>query len=59
MCHTKGIDATIRLISQIANATPDHVIKIGFSKTLGLLRNLNFPTASTLQLKISSYTRHG
>lgn len=49
MCHTKGIDTTVRLISQIAGSTPDYVVKIGFSQTLGVLRNLRIPASSALQ----------
>lgn len=56
VCHEKGIEYAISQITKITGIHPDYVIKIGFSQTLGLLRNLNLPTISVLQfLRKRSY----
>jgi len=48
-CHTFGIDYTIKTLEKITGIHPDHIVKVGFSQTLGLLRYINLPTTETLQ----------
>jgi len=48
-CHTFGIDYTVKQIEKITGLHHDHIVKVGFSQTLGLLRYVNLPTTETLQ----------
>lgn len=49
VCEQRGIDSGIKEITRITNLYPDHIIKINFSQTLGILRLLGMPTTPTLQ----------
>lgn len=55
LCHNLGVDATIPYIGKIAQIHVDHVIKIGFSQTFGLLRLMQLPTSTLQFLRNRSY----
>lgn len=55
LCHNLGVDATIPYIEKIAQIHVDHVIKIGFSQTFGLLRLMQLPTSTLQFLRSRSY----
>lgn len=48
-CHLAGIDFAVSAIEKLTGIHPDHIVKVEFSQTLGILRLLNFPTTPTLQ----------
>lgn len=48
-CHLKGFDFTLKKIEQITSLTPDYVIKIGFSQSMGILKKLGFQPVATLE----------
>lgn len=48
-CHIMGMDFAIKNIERITGIHPDYLIRIGFSQTLGILRNLGIPEISALQ----------
>ncbi|MBI3380240.1 LCP family protein [Candidatus Gottesmanbacteria bacterium] len=48
-CHYFGTDAASAQIEKITGLHPDYTVKLGFSQTLGIFRNLNIPTTPTLQ----------
>ncbi|MBI4990800.1 LCP family protein [Candidatus Gottesmanbacteria bacterium] len=48
-CHFLGADFAPKAISKITGIKVDYTVKLGFSQTLGILRNLNLPSTPTLQ----------
>ncbi|MBI3955142.1 LCP family protein, partial [Candidatus Gottesmanbacteria bacterium] len=48
-CHLKGFDFTLKKIEQIASLKPDYIIKLGFSQSMGILKNLGFQPVETLE----------
>lgn len=48
-CHIKGFDFTLKKIEQITSLTPDYVVKVGFSQSMGILRNLGFQPVTALE----------
>ncbi len=48
-CHIVGIDFAIKNIERITGLHPNYIVRIGFSQTVGVLRNLGIPTNSSLQ----------
>ncbi len=48
-CHLKGFDFTLKKIEQITSLTPDYVVKVGFSQSMGILKNLGFQPVTALE----------
>ncbi|MFA7653435.1 MAG: hypothetical protein WCX97_00105 [Candidatus Magasanikbacteria bacterium] len=48
-CGLGGLDYGIKQIEKILGIKSDYLIVVGFSETLGILRNLRLPTTETLQ----------
>lgn len=48
-CGLGGLDYGIKQIEKILGQKADYLMVIGFSETLGILRNLKLPTTETLQ----------
>lgn len=48
-CRLGGLEYGIGQIEKILGQHADYLVVVGFSETLGILRNLKLPTASTLQ----------
>jgi len=48
-CGLAGIDYGIDKIEKILGKKADYLVMVGFSETLGILRNLKLPTTETLQ----------
>jgi anionic cell wall polymer biosynthesis LytR-Cps2A-Psr (LCP) family protein len=48
-CSVAGIDYTVGQIEKIAKVKTDYIATVGFSQTMGILRNLNLPPSETLQ----------
>lgn len=45
-CHMVGIDFAILNIERITGIHPNYIVRIGFSQTVGVLRNLGIPTSA-------------
>ncbi len=48
-CGIGGLEYGIKQIERILGKQADYLVTVGFSETLGLLRNLDLPTTETLQ----------
>lgn len=48
-CGSGGLDYGIAQIEKILKIKADYIVVVGFSETLGILRNLKLPTTETLQ----------
>lgn len=48
-CGLGGLDYGIKQIEKILGQKADYLVVVGFSETLGILRNLKMPTTETLQ----------
>ncbi len=48
-CDLGGLDYGIKQIEKILGVKSDYLVVVGFSETLGILRNLGLPTTETLQ----------
>ena len=48
-CDLCGLDYGIKQIEKILGVKSDYLVVVGFSETLGILRNLGLPTTETLQ----------
>lgn len=48
-CGLGGLDYGVKQIEKILGVKADYLVVVGFSQTLGILRNLNLPTTETLQ----------
>lgn len=48
-CGLAGLDYGINQIEKILGKKADYLVMVGFSETLGILRNLKLPTTETLQ----------
>jgi len=48
-CGLAGLDYGINQIEKISGKKADYLVMVGFSETLGILRNLKLPTTETLQ----------
>ncbi|KKS31859.1 MAG: hypothetical protein UU93_C0013G0014 [Candidatus Amesbacteria bacterium GW2011_GWA2_42_12] len=48
-CGLGGLDYGIKQIEKILGVKSDYLVVVGFSETLGILRNLGLPTTETLQ----------
>lgn len=48
-CHYLGIEKASNLIVKLTGVKPDFTVKVGFSQTMGILRNLNLPSVPSLQ----------
>ncbi|MFZ2190322.1 MAG: hypothetical protein WA057_01725 [Candidatus Magasanikiibacteriota bacterium] len=48
-CGLGGLEYGIQQIEKILGEKADYLVVVGFSETLGILRNLNLPTVNTLQ----------
>ncbi|MDO8499567.1 MAG: hypothetical protein Q7S66_02795 [bacterium] len=48
-CGLGGLEYGIKQIEKILGERADYVVVVGFSQTLGILRNLKLPTTQTLQ----------
>ncbi len=58
-CHYFGTEKASIQIEKITGIHPDYTVKLGFSQTLGILRNLNIPTTPTLQFLRNRATGYG
>lgn len=58
-CHYFGTEVASTQIEKITGIHPDYTVKLGFSQTLGILRNLNIPTTPTLQFLRNRATGYG
>jgi anionic cell wall polymer biosynthesis LytR-Cps2A-Psr (LCP) family protein len=48
-CGLAGLDYGIKQIEKILGVKADYLVVIGFSETIGILRNLHLPTTETIQ----------
>jgi anionic cell wall polymer biosynthesis LytR-Cps2A-Psr (LCP) family protein len=48
-CGLGGLDYGVKQIEKILGVKADYLVVVGFSETLGILRNLKLPTTETLQ----------
>lgn len=48
-CHYTGIENAAKLIAKITGVTPDYIVKVGFSQTMGILRSMSLPSVPSLQ----------
>jgi anionic cell wall polymer biosynthesis LytR-Cps2A-Psr (LCP) family protein len=48
-CGLGGLDYGIRQIEKILGVKADYLVVVGFSETIGILRNLKLPTTETIQ----------
>lgn len=48
-CHIMGFDYALKKIEQIAAIKTDYVVKVGFSQSMGILKNLGLAPVETLE----------